>query len=253
MYRIISRPPPRDDSLNVDTPQDNAGNHADEAGGEEAEEAPSVPESPSNERETSVLSVLSAPDSELPQSASASEIQSPTQSLHSRSASLNDGTVAAPSSPTTSSSGKPWSPDRRNADGLHECPVCTKGFQRPSGLSTHMNIHNRIKPYECGFKDCDAKFAARSNARRHRHTHGAEFVRDMDASERAEPNPKEPTFVDPIVADPIPSLQLLAGDISPSRASSSKSETVRWMPVNLPKRHHRPPKPRAGRRGEDGA
>ena len=75
MYRIISRPPPRDDLPNDDTLQDNAGNHPDESGGEEAEEAPSVFEGSSNERETSVLSVLSAPDSEAPQSASASEIQ----------------------------------------------------------------------------------------------------------------------------------------------------------------------------------
>ena len=73
----------------------------------------------------------------------------------------------------------------------------------------------------------------------------------MDASERAEPNPKEPTFVDPIVADPAPNL--FAGVGSTSRASSSATETVRWMPVNLPKRHHRPPKPRTGRRGADGA
>ncbi|KAL1660567.1 hypothetical protein GGF50DRAFT_62920 [Schizophyllum commune] len=248
MYRIISRPPPRDDLPDDDTPQDNAGNHPDESGGEEAEEAPSVPESPSNERETSVLSVLSSPDSEAPQSASASEIQSPTQSSHSRSASLNDDTAAAPSSPTTSRSTKPWSPDRRNADGLHECPVCTKGFQRPSGLATHMNIHNKIKPYECGFKGCDATFAARSNARRHRHRHGSDFVRAMDAREHAEPNPKEPTFVDPIVADPAPNI--LAG-ASTSRASSSATEAVRWMPVNLPKRHHRPPKPRTGRRVDE--
>ncbi|KAI5892522.1 uncharacterized protein SCHCODRAFT_02626375 [Schizophyllum commune H4-8] len=131
---------------------------------------------------------------------------------------------------------------------MHECPVCTKGFQRPSGLATHMNIHNKIKPYDCGFNGCDATFAARSNARRHRHRHGSDFVRAMDAKEHAEPNPKEPTFVEPIVADPEPNI--LAG-ASTSRASSSATETVRWMPVNLPKRHHRPPKARAGRRVDE--
>ncbi|KAL1691147.1 hypothetical protein GGG16DRAFT_54354, partial [Schizophyllum commune] len=130
----------------------------------------------------------------------------------------------------------------KNADGLHECTICGKGFQRPSGLSTHMNIHNKLKPYACGHEDCDAHFAARSNARRHRHQHGADFVRAMDASERAAGSVSEPTFIAPIVADSRPCDEVV-------NVARSSSEVVRWMPVNLAKRHHRPPK-RTSRRTE---
>ena len=76
MYRIISKPPPRDDSADSgSTPQDNVENQSDELGGEATETAPSEPEGYVSERETSVLSTLSSLDEELPQSADASEVQ----------------------------------------------------------------------------------------------------------------------------------------------------------------------------------
>ncbi|KAJ7118674.1 hypothetical protein C8R43DRAFT_89618 [Mycena crocata] len=44
-------------------------------------------------------------------------------------------------------------------------------FCSPSGLQTHMNIHNNLKPFICGFRDCLKTFSVRSNAKRHRLTH----------------------------------------------------------------------------------
>ncbi|KAJ6582897.1 hypothetical protein DFH09DRAFT_278077 [Mycena vulgaris] len=54
---------------------------------------------------------------------------------------------------------------------MHICPVCNKEFPRPSGLKTHMNIHNNLRPYTCGFPNCPKTFSVRSNARRHYRIH----------------------------------------------------------------------------------
>lgn len=111
-----------------------------------------------------------------------------------------------------------------------------------------MNTHNKIKPYVCGYEGCTARFAARSNARRHRNTHGKDFVSMMDASERAEAEStsRETQFVDPIIADT--SISDISGSVGASGGaglagvaggSEGSAQVVRWMPVNLPKRHHR--------------
>ncbi|KAI0346410.1 hypothetical protein BDW22DRAFT_1302251, partial [Trametopsis cervina] len=55
---------------------------------------------------------------------------------------------------------------------MHQCPVCTKWFPRPSGLATHMNSHSGAKPYKCPIQGCAKSFAVRSNAKRHLRTHG---------------------------------------------------------------------------------
>ncbi|TRM65584.1 hypothetical protein BD626DRAFT_489221 [Schizophyllum amplum] len=84
---------------------------------------------------------------------------------------------------------------------MHQCPICQKWFPRPGGLQTHMNSHNNVKPYVCGFHDCSLRFTVQSNARRHRrNTHGAEFALEWKEAERRQP-PKELaiTFDDPVV------------------------------------------------------
>ncbi|KAJ7110197.1 hypothetical protein C8R43DRAFT_1139449 [Mycena crocata] len=50
---------------------------------------------------------------------------------------------------------------------MHPCQICNKEFPRPSALATHMNIHNGVKPFECGFPGCPKTFSVRSNATRH--------------------------------------------------------------------------------------
>ncbi|KAL1747637.1 hypothetical protein HDZ31DRAFT_18556, partial [Schizophyllum fasciatum] len=100
----------------------------------------------------------------------------------------------------------PGSPkDRRNsaprAPKMHQCPVCQKWFPRPGGLQTHMNSHNNVKPFVCGFPECDLRFTVQSNARRHRrNAHGAEFAQQYEDAERRQP-PRQPniTFDDPVV------------------------------------------------------
>ncbi|KAK1225101.1 hypothetical protein PQX77_011970 [Marasmius sp. AFHP31] len=61
---------------------------------------------------------------------------------------------------------------RKKKSKMHQCEVCHKLFPRPSGLRTHMNTHNNLKPFTCEYPGCNRSFTVRSNARRHLRTHG---------------------------------------------------------------------------------
>ncbi|KAL0069240.1 hypothetical protein AAF712_003603 [Marasmius tenuissimus] len=61
---------------------------------------------------------------------------------------------------------------RKKKSKMHQCEVCHKFFPRPSGLKTHMNTHNNLKPFACEYPGCNRSFTVRSNARRHLRTHG---------------------------------------------------------------------------------
>ncbi|KAF9269669.1 hypothetical protein L218DRAFT_838846, partial [Marasmius fiardii PR-910] len=63
-------------------------------------------------------------------------------------------------------------PKKKKRSKMHKCEVCEKLFPRPSGLKTHMNTHNNVKPFICEFPGCNRSFTVRSNARRHLRTHG---------------------------------------------------------------------------------
>ncbi|KZV79556.1 hypothetical protein EXIGLDRAFT_464139 [Exidia glandulosa HHB12029] len=50
-------------------------------------------------------------------------------------------------------------------DGRHVCHICGHSFDRPSTLRTHINAHEKVKPYLCS--KCRRGFSASSNMRRH--------------------------------------------------------------------------------------
>ncbi|TFK72474.1 hypothetical protein BDN72DRAFT_733103, partial [Pluteus cervinus] len=105
---------------------------------------------------------------------------------------------------------------------MHGCDVCGKQFPRPSGLQTHMNIHNNLKPYSCEFPGCSRTFAVRSNAKRHLRTHG---VIPTPASDSPAPVPYIVDFSAPTVIHS-----------SASQGEPKAPLKLRWMPPSLTSR-----------------
>ncbi|KAH8829299.1 hypothetical protein DL96DRAFT_1708444 [Flagelloscypha sp. PMI_526] len=69
---------------------------------------------------------------------------------------------------------------RREYKKMHACQVCQKTFPRPSGLKTHMNTHDQIRPFRCTVDGCGKSFTVKSNCKRHLRTHG----RNLEESSR---------------------------------------------------------------------
>ncbi|KAJ7461718.1 hypothetical protein B0H11DRAFT_2055672, partial [Mycena galericulata] len=103
---------------------------------------------------------------------------------------------------------------------MHQCHVCSRQFPRPSGLRTHMNMHNNARPYSCGFENCTKTFSVRSNARRHYRTH-------VGATPAVGPPPPPPQvqFEEPIKLPPQAPPPALSLSRAPFR--------LRWVPPNL--------------------
>jgi len=53
----------------------------------------------------------------------------------------------------------------------YPCPTCSKLFDRPSSLKTHMNTHTGEMPFRCPWPDCGREFNVHSNMRRHYRKH----------------------------------------------------------------------------------
>ncbi|KAF0279054.1 hypothetical protein FOG50_00096 [Hanseniaspora uvarum] len=52
------------------------------------------------------------------------------------------------------------------------CNLCGKTFSRASSLKTHIfTVHERIKKYQCPYKECNKRFTTNSNMRRHVRIH----------------------------------------------------------------------------------
>ncbi|EIW62347.1 uncharacterized protein TRAVEDRAFT_144853 [Trametes versicolor FP-101664 SS1] len=62
-------------------------------------------------------------------------------------------------------------PDEVDKSRPHRCPQCGKGFNRPSSLVTHVNMHTGAKPHPCLFPGCLRRFNVKSNMRRHYQRH----------------------------------------------------------------------------------
>ncbi|KAJ7100015.1 hypothetical protein B0H15DRAFT_505266 [Mycena belliarum] len=100
---------------------------------------------------------------------------------------------------------------------MHVCEVCCKEFPRPSGLRTHMNMHNHVRPYPCAFPGCPKRFSVRSNARRHYRIHS-----DGDPPTGPPPGPPPPLLWQaPAAPAPAP---------TPPQQQGRAAFKVRWAP-----------------------
>ncbi|KAI9353084.1 hypothetical protein BD770DRAFT_289662, partial [Pilaira anomala] len=53
----------------------------------------------------------------------------------------------------------------------YTCQYCSKLFNRPSALETHIYTHTREKPFQCLSPNCGRRFSVVSNLRRHFKVH----------------------------------------------------------------------------------
>ncbi|ESK88358.1 c2h2 conidiation transcription factor [Moniliophthora roreri MCA 2997] len=105
---------------------------------------------------------------------------------------------------------------KKKKSKMHACEICHKLFPRPSGLKTHMNTHNNVKPFPCTFPGCNRSFTVRSNAKRHLRTHGVTPESFM---------PSSPDYVVNFDAPVVPD--------SEGHPLSSLPAKLKWMPTSL--------------------
>ncbi|KAF5379054.1 hypothetical protein D9615_005996 [Tricholomella constricta] len=133
---------------------------------------------------------------------------------------VNADTAASSSSSKSQLQANPQAKKKKSK--MHECEVCGKMFPRPSGLKTHMNTHNNLKPFPCGFAGCARTFTVRSNAKRHLRTHGV----DTSVTRESAAPPYVVGFDTPTV---LPSA-------SAPHEMSQMPYKLRWMPPSLSSR-----------------
>ncbi|KIL62708.1 hypothetical protein M378DRAFT_80845 [Amanita muscaria Koide BX008] len=110
---------------------------------------------------------------------------------------------------------------------MHDCEICGKKFPRPSGLRTHMNTHNNVKPYPCTFPGCTRSFAVRSNAKRHLRTHGIIPPPAVPSSSLASPSAK------PYAVGFSPPTIVQGPECVESHQMARAPVTLKWMPPSL--------------------
>ncbi|KAG6850129.1 hypothetical protein H0H93_000751 [Arthromyces matolae] len=105
---------------------------------------------------------------------------------------------------------------------LDDIDVDSTSQESPSGLRTHMNTHNNVKPFPCEFQGCTRTFTVRSNAKRHLRTHGVE---NTSASFRT------PTSTPYVVDFDEPKV------LTPNAAGTKElPPKLRWLPPSLSSR-----------------
>ena len=71
---------------------------------------------------------------------------------------------------------------KRKRTQQHECDVCEKVFDRPSGLTRHMRTHTKEKPYECVV--CEKCFRYSGNLQNHMSIHTNEKPYECDVCDK---------------------------------------------------------------------
>ncbi|KAF9030369.1 hypothetical protein BDZ89DRAFT_949821 [Hymenopellis radicata] len=103
---------------------------------------------------------------------------------------------------------------KKKKSKMHQCEICQHEFPRPSGLRTHMNSHNNIRPYGCPFPGCEKTFGVRSNAKRHLRTHG-----NFQSDETGRAGAENPTYRD--AYNPESSYRDTPASVNPAMGSTS--------------------------------
>lgn len=116
---------------------------------------------------------------------------------------------------------------KKKKSKMHDCEICGKKFPRPSGLRTHMNTHNNVKPYPCTFPGCTRSFAVRSNAKRHLRTHGIIPPPAVPSSSLASPSAK------PYAVGFSPPTIVQGPEYVESHQMARAPVTLKWMPPSL--------------------
>jgi uncharacterized Zn-finger protein len=125
-------------------------------------------------------------------------------------------------------------PDRR-----HVCSECSKRFNRPSSLRTHLHTHTGFKPFRCPFPSCGRLFNVNSNMRRHYRTHGPHNPRTRSGStaSRRATNPEQAATPSPRPApSPYPSQAPRYRPVAPDDSGSDTSS----VPGTPPQVAHTP-------------
>ncbi|KAF8636907.1 hypothetical protein AX17_003158 [Amanita inopinata Kibby_2008] len=118
---------------------------------------------------------------------------------------------------------------KKKKSKMHDCEICGKKFPRPSGLRTHMNTHNNVKPYPCTFPGCTRTFAVRSNAKRHLRTHGIVPASATPSSSGASSSaPYIVGFSPPTIVQPPEGAE--------THQMTRAPFTLKWMPPSLSSR-----------------
>lgn len=74
----------------------------------------------------------------------------------------------AESSSESDSGSRPVAKKKKRVTKNHECPTCSKLFEKPSKLARHVQTHDvNKKPYACEFPKCFQRFATDASLKRH--------------------------------------------------------------------------------------
>ncbi|TRM65101.1 hypothetical protein BD626DRAFT_240814 [Schizophyllum amplum] len=118
-----------------------------------------------------------------------------------------------------------------------QCTTCVFALYSVQACrGAHFGLLVLTLAFACGHPGCDARFNARSNALRHRHIHGVEFVRAVDAAEREARETRSETRGDAVF------METIVGQETPASATGGnpRPASLKWMPLNQTARRYTP-------------
>merc|ERR1712110_1223071 len=81
-------------------------------------------------------------------------------------------TINSPPTVRRASTGEGVKHGSDNTEGPNKCPICGKGFNKPTYLKRHILSHSSVKPYKCDI--CNWGFFQQCNLKRHMASHSVE-------------------------------------------------------------------------------